>query len=107
MFNELIEKFPKLSFLSRREFQNLPEANQRYLKDLIEDALFWIDLEKKPNGSDGFKFLAAAYGLDRAQKEASSQGLGGKAREKFLKPHQDLFTVYNPYSGNGGEGEAV
>lgn len=105
MFDELIKTYPKLSFLARKEFQDLPEANQRYLKDLIEDALFWIDLEKKPNSSDGFKFLAASYGLDQAQKEAATKGLAGKEREKFLRPHQDLYTVYNPYSGNAHEGE--
>jgi len=73
------------------------------LKELVQDAMFWIDLDKKPNASDGFKFLAAAYGLDRAEQEARTQKLEGKAREKFLRPHQDLYTMYNPYSGNSRE----
>ena len=105
MFNDIIKKCPKLSFLAQKEFANLPEANKLYLKELIEDALFWIDLEKKPNSSDGFKFLAAAYGLDTASQEAKTKGLTGKDREKFLRPHQDLYTMYNPYSGNGREAE--
>ncbi|MGH7274865.1 MAG: hypothetical protein ACREIQ_10465 [Nitrospiria bacterium] len=75
------------------------------LKELVRDAMFWIDLDKKPNSSDGFKFLTAAYGLNQAQETANSQGLNGKEREKFLRPHQDLYTMYNPYSGNGREAE--
>ena len=73
------------------------------LKELVKDALFWIDLEKKPSGSDGFKFLAAAYGLENAQADARTQGLSGKDREKFLRPHQDLYTMFNPYSGTNKE----
>ena len=73
------------------------------LKELVKDAMFWIDLEKQPNASDGFKFLAATYGLHHAQAKASSEGLEGKEREKFLRPHQDLYTMFNPYSGNGHE----
>ncbi len=103
MFKELIKKYPKLSFLTGTEFQNLPEENQLYLKELIEDVLFWIDLDKKPTSNDGFKFLAAAYGLQNATDEAKSKGLEGKEREKFLRPHQDLYTIFNPYSGNGRE----
>jgi hypothetical protein len=70
---------------------------------MIEDAMFWVDLEKQPNSGDGFKFLAASYGLENAQEEATTKGLEGKEREKFLRPHQDLFTMFNPYSGNGRE----
>lgn len=73
------------------------------LKELVQDAMFWIDLDKKPNASDGFKFLAAHYGLANAQAQADAQGLDGKEREKFLRPHQDLYTMFNPYSGNGRE----
>lgn len=73
------------------------------LKGLIEDAMFWIDLEKKPHANDGFKFLAATYGLTNAQQEASQKGLQGKEKEKFIRPHQDLYTMFNPYSGNSSE----
>lgn len=103
MFQDLIKKYPKLSFLSRSEFQTLPEENKRYLKELLDDAIFWIELENKPNSSDGFKFLAATYGLENARTEAATKGLEGKEREKFLRPHQDLYTMFNPYSGNGRE----
>ena len=100
MFEKIIKKHPRLSFLADREFQNLPEENKVYLKELIEDVVFWIEHEKKPNSGDGFKFLAATYGLENAQVEAKSKGLEGKEREKFLRPHQDLYTMFNPYSGN-------
>lgn len=103
MFEDIVKQYPKLSFLSRPEFQRLPEEQKKYLKDLIEDALFWMDLEKKPNSGDGFKFLAATYGLENATSEAKEKGLEGKDREKFLRPHQDLYTMFNPYSGNGRE----
>jgi hypothetical protein len=75
------------------------------LKELVKDAMFWIDLEKKPNASDGFKFLAASYGLTQAETSANDQKLDGKDREKFLRPHQDLYTMFNPYSGNGKENQ--
>lgn len=101
MFEDIIKKVPKLAFLNRPEFKRLPEANQLYLKELIEDALFWINLESKPEGGDGFKFLAATYGLETARADADAKKLEGKEREKFLRPHQDLYTQYNPYSGNG------
>lgn len=87
-------------FLNSPEFQALPKEKQDFILGLVEDAMFWIDLEKKPNSSDGFKFLAASYGLEQAQQEANVKGLTGKDREKFLRPHQDLYTMYNPYSGN-------
>jgi hypothetical protein len=73
------------------------------LKELLQDAMFWIDLDQKPNSNDGFKFLTATYGLQNAEVDAKAQGLDGKAREKFLRPHQDLYTMFNPYSGNGRE----
>lgn len=105
MFQDIIKKCPKLSFLADKEFSDLPEANKIYLKGLIEDALFWVDLEKKPNSGDGFKFLAASFGLHRAEEQAKETGLNGKEREKFIRPHQDLYTMFNPYSGNGREAE--
>jgi hypothetical protein len=101
MFDELIKKYPQLSFLNERQFQELPQENLLYLKELIEDALFWADLEKKPQGANGFKFLAATYGLKKAEGDANDENLSGKEREKFIRPHQDLYTMFNPYSGNG------
>lgn len=101
----LIHENEKLNFLRSPEFLALPKEKQEFVIGLVEDALFWIDLEKKPNSNDGFKFLAATYGLHNAQEEASGKGLGGKDREKFLRPHQDLYTMFNPYSGNGREAE--
>ena len=103
MFEELVKKYPKLSFLNRPQFQGLPVENQQYLKELIDDAIFWIELEEKEHASDGFKFLAAAYGLDNAHKEAKNKKLAGKEKEKHIRPHQDLYTMFNPYSGNGHE----
>lgn len=103
---ELILKYPKFKFLKASPKINALSADEQdFVAELIEDALFWVDLEKKPNSGDGFKFLAAAYGLDQADTEAKSKGLAGKDREKFIKPHQDLYTMYNPYSGNGREAE--
>ena len=99
----LIKKNKKLSFLKSREFNALPKEKQDYVLGVVEDALFWIDLEKKEDSSDGFKFLAAAYGLDNAQKEAEVKGLEGKDRAKHIRPHQDLYTMFNPYSGTGHE----
>ncbi len=101
--DELIVKFPRLNFLKSREFKSLPKDKQDYIFGLIEDVMFWKDLETKPSSSDGFKFIAAAYGLQNAEEEAKTKGLEGKEREKFLRPHQDLFTMFNPYSGNGRE----
>lgn len=102
--NELIQKYPRLNFIHQsRKFHMLPSDKQEFVIGLIEDAMFWIELEEKPNATDGFKFLAAAYGLDQAQKEADAKGLAGKDREKFIRPHQDLYTMYNPYSGNARE----
>lgn len=99
----IIKKYPRLSFLKSSEFRALSKEKQDYIFGLIEDNEFWIDLEKNPNSGDGFKFIAAAYGLQNAENEAKEKGLEGKDREKFLRPHQDLFTMFNPYSGNGRE----
>lgn len=104
--NELINEYPRFRFIKHsRKFMALPIEKQEFVIGLLEDAMFWVDLEKKPNSSDGFKFLAAAYGLDNATTDASAQGLTGKDREKHLRPHQDLYTMFNPYSGNGREAE--
>lgn len=102
--NELILKYPKLEFLKHsRKILSLSAEDQEFIVELMEDALFWIDLEEKPSSGDGFKFLAATYGLQNAEEAASEKGLEGKDREKFIRPHQDLYTMYNPYSGNGRE----
>lgn len=104
--NELILKYPRFRFLKQAaQFHALSPERQEYVIGLLEDAMFWIDLEAKPNSSDGFKFLAATYGLHNAHTEVQEKGLQGKDREKFLRPHQDLYTMFNPYSGNGREGE--
>ncbi len=97
--DEIVEKFPKLSFLKSPWFEGLPQWKQEFVLELIEDAKFWLDLEGKGAPDDGFKFLASAFGLERAQQEAEDRELAGKEREEFLKPHQDLFTQFNPYSG--------
>lgn len=99
----LIQKFPRLNFLKSPQFKALPKEKQEYILELIDSVLFWKDLETKPASNDGFKFIAAAYGLQNAEEEARTKGLEGKEREKFLRPHQDLFTMFNPYSGNGRE----
>lgn len=98
-----IAKFPKLSYLKSAEFRSLKKETQEYILGLAEDLLFWSDVESKPNSGDGFKFLAATYGLEAATAEAKEKGLEGKEREKFIRPHQDLYTMFNPYSGNGRE----
>ena len=100
---ELILKNPKFSFLRSDQFKALPQEKKEYFLECCDDAQFWLELEKKPHASDGFKFLAASYGLENAVVDADAKGLEGKDREKFLRPHQDLFTMFNPYSGNGRE----
>ena len=98
---ELISKHPKFGFLTTApEFTSLNPEQKEFVLGLIEDALFWVDVEKRPNSSDGFKFIAASYGLENARSEADQKKLQGKDREKFLRPHQDLYTMFNPYSGN-------
>lgn len=101
--DELIRKNPKFSFLRSSKFRSLTPEKQEFFLECCDDAQFWVELEKKEHASDGFKFLAAAYGLQNAEEEAGTKGLEGKDREKFLRPHQDLFTMFNPYSGNGRE----
>lgn len=99
----LIQKNPKLKFLKSAEFQAFSQETREYIIGLVEDVYFWRDHDAKPNSGDGFKFLAASYGLENATAEADAKALEGKDREKFLRPHQDLYTVFNPYSGNGRE----
>ncbi len=101
--DELVGKKPKFVFLKSPQFRALTKEKQEFFLDCCDDAQFWVELEKKPNSGDGFKFIAAAYGLQNAEKDAGEKGLEGKEREKFLRPHQDLFTMFNPYSGNGRE----
>lgn len=102
--NELVLKYPQFRFLKNsRKIAVLTSEEQEFVAGLLEDAMFWVELDEKPNSSDGFKFLAATYGLHNAQSEAEKNGLQGKDREKFLRPHQDLYTMFNPYSGNGRE----
>ncbi len=105
--NELILKCPRLKCLKESaSFLSLPKERQDYMVELIEDALFWMELENRPNSNDGFKFLAATYGLQNAESEAKERQLDGKNKEKFIRPHQDLYTMFNPYSGNGNEGKS-
>lgn len=96
---EIVKKYPKLAFIKSPEFLALPKEAQEFYFEVIEDAAFWVELDKKENPDDGFKFLASTFGLERAQQEAQDRGLSGKEREEFIKPHQDLYTMYNPYSG--------
>ena len=102
--NELILKHPEFKFLKNAPgFHTLPTEKQEFVVGLIEDALFWIELEEKPNANDGFKFLAATYGLQNAHSSADKKNLQGKDRENFIRPHQDLYTMFNPYSGTSNE----
>ncbi len=96
---EIIKKFPRFAFLKSPRFQALPREKQEFYLECVEDALFWVDLDKADHPDDGFKFLAATIGMERAQQEAKDRELTGKEREEFLQPHQDLFTQFNPYSG--------
>lgn len=101
---ELILKYPKLRFIQNSaRFQTLSPRMKEYVIGLIEDAMFWLDLEEKPGTDDGFKFLAASYGLTSAQEEAKTKNLTGKEKEKHVRPHQDLYTMFNPYSGNAND----
>lgn len=99
--NELILKYPQFRFLKdSAKFQALPKERQEFVLGLLEDAMFWIELDDQPHADDGFKFLAASFGLNKAQEEAGKKGLTGKEREEFIRPYQELYTLYNPYSGN-------
>ncbi len=93
----IIEKYPDLGWLKSAAFRTLPREKQEFLLGCVEDALFWIDLEKKPHSSDGFKFLAATYGLQQAHTQADAKGLTGDVREQFLRSSQDLYTKFNPF----------
>ena len=94
----LVQKYPKLSFLKSTSFLSLSQEDQDFLLGCVEDALFWIELEKKPDNSDGFKFLAATFGLHKAEEEAKSKGLEGEAREEFLAPIKEVYSKFNPYA---------
>jgi hypothetical protein len=96
---EIVKKYPRLSFIKSSRFLALPREKQEFYLECIEDASFWVELDKKASPDDGFKFLASSFGLERAQQEAKDRGLTGKEREEFLQPHQELYTTYNPYSG--------
>ena len=97
--DQLIEKYPKLAFIKSPAFKALPQEKQDFYLEVINDAIFWADLDKSAQPEDGFKFLASTFGLSKAQRDAEEKGLTGKARENFLQPHQELYTQYNPYSG--------
>ena len=97
---ELIQANPNLRFLRSPEFTSLPQEKQNFILELFEDVEFWRELEAKPHSGDGFKFLAATFGLENARAQADEKKLEGKEREKFLRAHQDLYTMFNPYSGN-------
>lgn len=92
----IVKKYPKLNFLKSPAFEGLPSSKKEFLLSCVEDALFWIEVEKKDDDSNGFKFLAAHYGLEKAKEEAKAKGLEGKERETFLKPIHDLYLMYNP-----------
>ncbi len=102
--DKLIQKNSKFDFLKSPQFLALPSEKQDFILELAEDVMFWRDIEMKPESDrDGFKFIAASYGLENAKIDADQKGLEGKEREKFLKPHQDLYTQFNPYSGQARE----
>jgi hypothetical protein len=94
----IIAKYPKLNWLKSPAFQSLNREKQEFLLGCVEDALFWVEQEKKPEADDGFKFLAITYGLQKAETEANTKGLEGKEREKFLEPLKKLYTQFNPHS---------
>ncbi len=96
---DVVQKYPKLDFLLSPQFQSLPPEKQKFLLDCVEDATFWIDLEGERHVTDGFKFLAAAYGLSQAEQQANEQGLQGKERSEFLRPIEELYTQFNPHFG--------
>ncbi len=96
---ELINKYPKLAFIKSPRFQALPREKQEFYLEVLEDADFWACLAQSENPDDGFKFLASTFGLERAQQQADEKGMTGKERDEHLRPHQDLFTQFNPYSG--------
>ena len=97
---QLIQKYPKLSFLKSPEFKSLPKEKQDYVYGLIDDAEFWVEQEKNPESDKRFMFLGSVMGLMDAESKADAKGLTGKEREAFLKPQKDLQSRYNPYSGN-------
>lgn len=97
--DQIITKYPKLQFMKSSAFLALPLEKQQYLAGCVEDALFWIEWERGPHVTDGFKFLASAYGLMKAEKSAQEKGLTGKEKATFLKPHEELYTEFCPHFG--------
>lgn len=97
--DDIIAKNKKLNFLKSPAFMSLPAEKQNFLLGCLEDALFWKNLEKNPDAANGFKFLAAAFGLHRAEVEANAKGLQGAEREKMIQPHLELHSMFNPHYG--------
>jgi hypothetical protein len=85
------------SLLQSPAFNSLNSEKQGFLRGCVEGAAFWEELESRPNSGDGFKFLAASYGLTQAQEQAEAKGLVGDARQKFLRSSQDLYTKFSPF----------
>ena len=56
-----VAKHPRLNFLQSPEFRALPREKQEFLLQCVEDALFWVELEKTPTADEGFKDLGIAY----------------------------------------------
>ncbi len=95
----IIQRHPTLSFLQSGEFQALPEEKKLFLLECVGDALFWVEWEKSSRVTDGFKFLMASYGLNKAESQANEQNLEGRERATYLKPHKELYSLFNPQFG--------
>lgn len=106
-YEKLIDKYPRIKLLMQMpSFQKLTKEKQEYVLGCLEDALFWFEMEneeKQGNEGNGFHFLAAALGLQRAEAEADAKDLQGAERETFLKSHQELYSTYNPQFGTDAE----
>ncbi len=100
--DEIIQKYPKLNFLKSPLFQSLSKEKFDFLLECVEDARFWVEMEKNPSSTDGFKFLAASFGMQQAEAQANAKGLQGEARSKFLRSAQELLTQFNPHAGLPG-----
>jgi len=97
---QLITEHPNLVYILKNpRFLAMSEEKKANVLEVIEDAIFWFDLEGQGSDDGGFKFLASTFGLNKAQKDVAEKGLIGKEREQYLQPHQELYTQYNPYSG--------
>ena len=102
-FEEVLKKYPVLSFLKSPEIQFMEPEKLAYIEGLVEDALFWIEQEKEEGESRHFFFLGSALGLLGAEEKAAEKGLSGKAKEDHLEPHKQFYAQFNPYSGKGPE----